>query len=109
PASFRDLRKTGGRVAVVAERAGEPLREVGPIAREPPCSFAKADREDPVDAAGVEVLHRQLPVEHPNDRDRVGNLWMVVLRAPDQKSLTPKPLERALTTDRAGQRLMRGL
>ena len=34
---------------------------------------------------------------------------MVVPRAPDQKPLTLKPLERALSADGAGQRLMRGL
>jgi hypothetical protein len=38
------------------------------------------DREHPVYAAGVEVVHRRLAIDDPDDRDRIGNLWMVEVR-----------------------------
>jgi hypothetical protein len=46
----------------------------------------------------------------PGDRDRIGNPWMVVVRALDQEPLIFKPLERGLPGhDGAGKRRMSGL
>src|SRR6266480_3011771 len=106
----RQLALAVDRVAVVAERACESLREPGCVVPESPCVRGDVDRERPVYAAGVEVVHRLLPIDDPADRDRVGNLWMVVVRALEQKPLILKPLERGLSVhEGAGKRWMRGL
>jgi hypothetical protein len=57
----------------------------------------------------VEVVHGRLPIEDPDDRDRIGNLWMVVVRALDQKLLIIKPLERGLSAHDGTGKANRGL
>jgi hypothetical protein len=86
------------------------VREPGGVVPESPPVLGDVDSEHPVHAAGVEVVHRRLPVDDPGDRDRIGNLGMVVLRALDQEPLILMPLERGLSGhDGAGKRRMRGL
>src|SRR6476646_6192085 len=98
---LRELTSNRDRVAVVAEHAGEALREVGRggVTPVPPHALIEAGGVHPVHAALVEVVHGQLPVGDADDRDRVRDLWMLVLRAPDDEPPAVEPLERAPATD----------
>src|SRR5205823_733588 len=89
---------------------GDALRESGCVVPESPRVWRDVDREHPVHAAGVEVVHGRLPIDDPGDRNRIGNLWMVVVGALDQKPLILEPLKRGLSAhDGAGKLWMSGL
>src|SRR6266480_3107862 len=65
----------------------------------PPHALIEARGVHPVHTAVVEVMHGQLPVNDTDDRDRVRDLGMVVVRAPDDESPAIEPLEGARSTD----------
>src|SRR3954471_23293441 len=75
------------------------LREAGGVAPEPPRPGAHGDRVHPVDTAGVEVVHRELVVRDADDGQRVGDLGMVMVRAPDQEPVAVEPFERGSPMD----------
>src|SRR4029077_4923731 len=82
---LRELTSARDRVPVIAEGAGEALREVRRrrLTPVPPLGLIEAGGVHPVHAALVEVMHGQLPVGDTDDRDPVRNLGVVVVRAPD--------------------------
>src|SRR5438874_10549888 len=94
------------RIAVIAEGAGETLREVWRWRVTPvsPRGLIQAGGVHPVHAALVEVMHGQLPVGDTDDRDRIWDLGVVVVRAPDHESLAIEPLEGARSTDRLARK-----
>src|SRR5258708_5051028 len=90
--------------------AGRPAPPAGGVVGAPSCGGAAVGGGPPLRAGGVAVVHGRLPVDDPGDGDRMGNLWMVVVRALDQEPLLLKPLERGLPGyDGAGKRRMSGL
>src|SRR4029077_378013 len=102
---LQQLTSARDRVAVIAERAGEALREVRRrrVTPVPPLGLIETGGVHPVHAALVEVMQGQLPVGDTDDRDPVRNLGVVVVRAPDNESSTIQPLEGARSTDRVAR------
>ena len=104
----RQLPQAGDHVAV--QLADEVLREARMVARQRPLVVADGHPVDAMDAARVEVVHRQLAaLGGADDRDRVGGVRMVVARAVDQELLALEPLERRLAADHAVEHRVRGL
>src|SRR4029077_13918352 len=92
---LQQLTSARDHVAVIAERAGEALREVRRrrVTPVPPLGLIEAGGVHPVHAALFEVMNGHPPVGDTYDRDRVRDLGVVVVRAPDHESLAIEPLE----------------
>src|SRR5215216_5189609 len=80
--------------AIVAELCAAALSEPRGIAFQRQLPAVEPDRIDPMDAARVEVLHREvvLALHHADHAERVGKVGVVVDRTLDQEPATFEPL-----------------
>src|SRR5215216_3349380 len=80
--------------ALVAELCAAALSEPRSVAFQRQLPAVEPDRVDPMDAARVEVLHREvvLALHHADHAERVGKVGVVVDRTLDQEPATFKPL-----------------
>src|SRR5215212_11658621 len=80
--------------AVVAELCATALSEPRGGASQCQLSAVESDRVDPMDAARVEVLHREvvLALHHADHAERVGKVGVLVYRTLDQEPATFEPL-----------------
>src|SRR5215213_4970349 len=80
--------------AVVAELCAAALSEPRGVAFQRQLPAVEPDRVDPMDAARVEVLHREvvLALHHADHGERVGKVGVLVDRTLDQEPATFEPL-----------------
>src|SRR4028119_208428 len=80
--------------AVVAELCAAALSEPWGVGSQCQLSAVEPDRVDPMDAARVEVLHREvvLALHHADHAERVGKIGVLVDRTLDQEPATFEPL-----------------
>src|ERR687889_971710 len=88
------LPDAGESQAVVAELCAAALSEPRGVAFQRQLPAVEPDRVDPMDAARVEVLHREvvLALHHADYAERVGKVGVVVDRTLDQEPATLEPL-----------------